>query len=76
MEQMQRLTAQMDRAVAVLQEQNALEQEVHLLIRTASSLIDKLESRDREIMKLRSELMLTKQQLSAYVTIDQEAQDD
>jgi predicted nucleic acid-binding Zn-ribbon protein len=76
MEQMQRLTAQMDRAVAVLQEQNALEHEVHLLIRTASSLIDKLESRDKEIMKLRSELMLTKQQLSAYVTIDQETQDD
>lgn len=70
MEMMQRLTQQMDRAVNALKEQNDLEAEVYLLVKTAASLIEKLEKRDKEIMNLRSELMLVKQQLLAYATVE------
>lgn len=76
MEMMQRLTEQMDRAVIALKEQRDLESEVYLLIRTGSSLLEKLEQRDKEIMKLRSELMLIRQQLSAFITVESATQDE
>lgn len=67
---LQWLSKRMDQAVAAIQEQQNLEQEVHLLIKTSNSLIEKLESRDKEIVQLRAELMLLRNQLSAFVTVE------
>jgi hypothetical protein len=61
----------MDSAVAAIQEQQNLEQEVNLLIKTANNLIEKLASRDKEIVRLRSELMLLRSQLSAFITVEE-----
>lgn len=68
---MQWLSKRMDQAVAAIQEQQNLEQEVHLLIKTANNLIEKLEARDKEIIQLRGELMLLRNQLSAFVTVEE-----
>lgn len=68
--QLQRLSAQMDKAVYALQEQSHLEQEVQLLIKTSANLIEKLEARDKEIMHLKSELMLIRQQLAAFRDVE------
>lgn len=76
MQSLQRLSEQMDRAVSALKEQRDLEAEVYLLIKTSSSLLEKLTQRDQEIMRLRSELMLMSQQLSAFVTVEQATQDE
>lgn len=64
------LSERMDAAVEAIKEQRDLEQEVNLLVRTAANLIDKLEARDREIVQLRAELMLMRNQLKAFVTVE------
>lgn len=71
MTQMEWLSKRMDQAVAALQHQQELESEVHLLIKTSNSLIEKLERRDREIVALRAEMMLLRNQLSAFVTVEE-----
>ena len=73
---MQWLSARMDQAVQAIQQQQDLQQEVHLLIKTANNLIIKLEERDKEINLLRSELMLVRNQLSAFVTVNQLEEDE
>lgn len=73
---MQWLSARMDQAVQAIQAQQDLESEVHLLIKTANSLIEKLESRDKEIVQLRGELMLLRNQLSAFVTVEEAEGDE
>lgn len=65
------LSQRMDQAVAAIQQQQDLQQEVNLLIKTASNLIEKLEARDKEIMLLKSELMVMRNQLSAFVTVEE-----
>jgi len=67
---MQWLSTRMDEAVLAIQEQQNLEKEVHLLIKTANSLIEKLDTRDKEIAQLKRELMLLRTQLSAFVTVE------
>lgn len=67
---MQWLSDRMDAAVNALKDQRDLEAEVHLLIKTSASLLEKLEKRDKELMQLKSELMLARQQLSAFVTVE------
>ena len=67
---MQWLSSRMDQAVEAIQEHQNLEKEVHLLIKTANSLIEKLDARDKEILRLKSELMLLRSQLSAFVTVE------
>lgn len=67
---LQWLSKRMDQAVAAIQEQQNLEKEVHLLIKTSNSLIEKLEARDKEIIQLRAEMLLLRNQLSAFVTVE------
>lgn len=67
---LQWLSKRMDQAVLAIQEQQNLEKEVHLLIKTSNNLIEKLEARDKEIVQLRAELMLLRNQLSAFVTVE------
>jgi predicted nucleic acid-binding Zn-ribbon protein len=65
---MQWLSNRMDEAVAAMQQQRDLEGEVALLIRTASSLIEKVEQRNREIAELRTQLEFARDQLAALRT--------
>lgn len=67
---MQWLSKRMDQAVEAIKEQQDLEAEVHLLIKTSASLIEKLEKRDKELMVLRSEIMLLRQQLAAFTDLE------
>jgi hypothetical protein len=73
---MQWLSERMDLAVNSLKDQRDLEAEVHLLMKTGASLLEKIEKRDREIMQLRSELMLVRQQLAAFTDIEQVTDDE
>jgi pentose-5-phosphate-3-epimerase len=73
---MQWLSDRMDQAVSAIKDQQDLEAEVHLLIKTSASLIDKLEKRDKELMHLRSELMLLRQQLAAFTDIEAAVDDE
>lgn len=70
------LCKRMDQAVAAIQQQQELEMEVRLLIKTSNNLIEKLEQRDREIVGLRAELMLLRSQLSAFITVEEAEGDE
>lgn len=73
---MEWLSQRMDQAVIAIQQQQELEAEVHLLVKTANSLIEKLERRDKEILSLKSELMLLRSQLAAFITVEDSEGDE
>jgi flagellar biosynthesis/type III secretory pathway chaperone len=67
---LQWLSDRMDAAFNALKEQRDLECEVNLLIKTCSSLLEKIDQRDKQILSLKSELLLIQNQLSAFVTVE------